>query len=177
MNKRSRTGRGSTERRASVLRLACFDLFVGAVVVWFAARVSDEKSPLRYGQATSTADLVGLVMQVGAGMAALVLAPMAVLASIRTGTRVVKVNQMRGRAFARASLWSVCVSVAAAGLAFLALATGGDAPQRGLTLACLSVMVSAFVSVVRVAREFAIYLRAKANDDVDDLAAPYIKVS
>jgi hypothetical protein len=158
-------------KRASYLRMAATDVAtagVAALVGWW---IGSDTSPI--ASPNNARDVVGLIMQVGAGVAALVLAPMAVVVALRPGVRTDAVIKTDGQRFANASVWSVLASVAAAALAFLSLVIGATHPNHLLAVGSIVMMGASLLAVFRVSRCFAMFLRARGNDDTNPIDGPY----
>lgn len=150
------------------------DVGVAATAVWVLTLVGHPHSSLATGNAAG-ADLLGLVMQVGAGLGALVLTPLAILIALKPGVRVALVVRTTGDRFSWMSVWAVMTSLASAAIAAAALAISGPLVNRWWVRVALGVFILALASTWRVARQFAVFLRARSNDQSDPLL-PYQSV-
>lgn len=150
------------------------DAGIAAATVWVLTLVGHPHSSLATGNAAG-ADLLGLVMQVGASLGALVLTPLAILIALKPGVRVALVVKTSGDRFAWMSVWAVMTSLASAAIAAAALAMSGPLVNRWWIRVALGVFILALVSTWRVARQFAVFLKARSNDQSDPLG-PYESV-
>lgn len=159
--------------KAQLVRIAVTDVVVALLAAVAGYGLGADSSPLR--SPAHSRDVVGLVMQVGGGVAALVLAPMAVTVALRPGLRTDAVLKLDGDRFAAASVWAVLASVGAAALAFAALLLGGSNPSRWLARASYVALAASFLAVVRVSRRFVVILKARNNDTNNPMDRPYLR--